>query len=61
MMPTDLIRMQMAMAFGMLELQQRMVSGALQMARWWMPGAPGPVSPGIGNICAPKGKRQARG
>ena len=28
MMPVDLVRMQMAMAFGLLDMQQKMVSGA---------------------------------
>lgn len=58
MTPVDLVRMQMAMAFGLLDMQQKMVSGAVQMALWWMPG---PVVPGAGNICVPAGKRQARG
>lgn len=57
MTPVELVRMQMAMAFGLLEMQQKMVSGAWQIALWWMPG---PVAPGAGNICAPTGKQQAQ-
>ena len=60
MMPVDLVRMQMAMAFGLLDMQQKMVSGAWQVALWWMPGA-APAAPGTGNICAPSGRRRSRG
>lgn len=60
MMPVDLIRIQMAMAFGMLDMQQRMVSGAWQMALWWVPGGAAALSPDATNICAPTGKRRAR-
>lgn len=60
MMPVDLVRMQMAMAFGVLDMQQKMVSGAWQMALWWMPGVVD-ATPGAGNICAPSGKRQTKG
>lgn len=60
MMPVDLVRMQMAMAFGMLDIQQRMVSGAWQMALWWMPGT-ATTSAGAGNVCAPSGRRRVKG
>ncbi|PLL12440.1 hypothetical protein C0V75_10840 [Tabrizicola sp. TH137] len=60
MTPVDVIRMQMAMAFGLLDMQQKMVSGAWQMALWWMPGATS-STPGAGNICAPSGRRRVRG
>ncbi|WGV17495.1 hypothetical protein [Fuscovulum ytuae] len=60
MMPVDLVRMQMAMAFGMLDMQQKMVSGAWQMALWWLPGAAAAAAPGAGNICAPAGRRRAK-
>lgn len=61
MMPVDLVRMQMAMAFGMLDMQQKMVSGAWQMALWWLPGATGAAAAGAGNVCAPAGRRRAKG
>ena len=38
MMAGDVIRMQMALAFGALAMQQRMVSGCWQMALWWSGG-----------------------
>ncbi|MBD1204292.1 MAG: hypothetical protein O9292_11360 [Rhodobacteraceae bacterium] len=60
MMPVDLVRMQMAMAFGLLDMQQKMVSGAFQMALWWMPGV-ATAAPGAGNICAPSGRRRTKG
>lgn len=37
-MPAEMIRLQMALAFGALEMQQRMLSGCWQMALWMMPG-----------------------
>lgn len=60
MMPVDLVRMQMAMAFGILDMQQKMVSGAWQIAMWWLPGGAASAT-GTGNLCAPAGKRRAKG
>ncbi|MEZ5754636.1 MAG: hypothetical protein R3D90_07685 [Paracoccaceae bacterium] len=60
MMPCDVIRMQMALAFGTLEMQQRMLSGAWQLALWWMPGA-APVLSGKGSSDNPSRKRRAKG
>ena len=60
MMPVDLVRMQMAMAFGLLDIQQKMVSGAWQMAMWWMPGGAAALAPNATNICAPQGRRKPR-
>jgi len=59
MMPVDLMRMQMAMAFGLLDMQQRMVSGAWQMALWWLPPATVAL-PDAGNGRTPGGRRRAR-
>jgi|GEM_PF-6297647 len=56
----DLMKMQMAMAFGLIEMQQRMVSGAWQMTLWWLPGgAVTAAPPGAGTIGAPSGRRRA--
>jgi len=43
-MAADMIRLQMALAFGALGMQQRMVSGCWQMARWWVAAFPAPRS-----------------
>ena len=59
MMPVDLMRMQMAMAFGMLDMQQRMVSGAWQMALWWLPPA-AVALPDAANSRSSGGRRRAR-
>lgn len=53
-MPAEMIRMQMALAFGALAMQQRMVSGCWQMALWW-----GAALPGAGSKAAPAGRRKA--
>ena len=55
MTPLDLMRWQMAAAFGMLDLQRRMMSGAWQVGLWWLPkGVEAPEA-------APKRGRKARG
>jgi hypothetical protein len=46
MTPLDLMRWQMAAAFGMLDLQRRMLSGAWQVGLWCLPpGHRGPLVP----------------
>ena len=55
-MPADVIRLQMAMAFGALAMQQRMVSGCWQVALWMLPGA---ALPGAGSGDTPAGRRKA--
>jgi hypothetical protein len=35
--PIELLRFQIAMAIGTLEVQQKLMSGAWQAAMWWMP------------------------
>lgn len=60
MMPCDVIRMQMALAFSTLEMQQRMLSGAWQLALWWMPGAV-PALSGQAHPGNAAGKRRAKG
>lgn len=55
MTPMDLMRWQMAAAFGMLDLQRRMLSGAWQVGLWCLPkGVDLPEA-------APKSGRKARG
>lgn len=39
MTPIDLIRLQMALAFGAMDMQRRMMSAAWQMTLWSLPGA----------------------
>ena len=59
MMPADMVRMQMAMAFGVLALQQRMVSGCWQMALWMTAAGQGAALPGTGSRGTPAGRRKA--
>ena len=54
---TDIIKLQMAFAFGALEMQRQLMGAAWQMALWSMPGA---ALPGAGSICAPAGRRKGR-
>lgn len=57
MMPVELMRMQMALAFGAMEMQRRMVGAAWQIALWSMPGA---ALPGAGSTGRPAGRRTGR-
>lgn len=60
-MPADVIRLHMAMAFGALAMQQRMVSGCWQVALWMLPRGtlPGAALPGAGSGDTPAGRRKA--
>lgn len=58
MRPIDLLQVQLALAFGALEMQRRMVGAAWQVALWSMPGA---ALPGAGSGGAPAGRRKGRG
>lgn len=57
MMPVDLLRMQMALAFGALEMQRRMLGAAWQMTLWSLPRA---ALPGAGSDCTPAGRGKGR-
>lgn len=54
---SDLIRLQIVMAFGLLGMQRRMVGTAWEMALWSLPG--GAALPGAGSVCTPAGRRTA--
>lgn len=58
MTPVDVMRMQLALAFGALEMQRRMVGAVWQVALWSMPGA---ALPGAGSTGRPAGRGKGRG
>lgn len=58
MRPIDLLQVQLALAFGALEMQRRMVEAAWQVVLWSMPGA---ALPGAGSGGRPAGRRKGRG
>jgi aconitase A len=62
MSPVDLMRMQMALAFGALEMQRRLMGAAWQVALWSMPGVnlTGAALPGVGSKDRPAGRRKGR-
>lgn len=57
MTPVDLLKMQMALAFGALEMQRQVMGAMWQVTLWSMPGA---ALPGAGSICAPAGRGKGR-
>lgn len=58
MTPIDLIRLQMALAFGAMEMQRRMLGAAWQITLWSMPGAAS--LPEAGLTTATAGRRRGR-
>ncbi len=60
-MAGDMIRLQMALVFGALAMQQRMVSGCWQMTQWMMPGSAGTGAATIAakGQAAPSARRKA--
>lgn len=59
MRPVDLLGVQLALAFGALEMQRRMLGAAWQVALWSMPGAA--ALPEAGSGGTPAGRRKRRG
>lgn len=59
MTPCDVIRMQVALGFGLLDMQRRMLGAIWQMALWSMPGAA--ALPEAGSGGTPAGRRKRRG
>ena len=57
MTPADLIRLQLVVACGLLEVQRRMVGAVWQVALWSRPE--GAALPGAGSGCTPAGRRAA--
>ena len=62
MTPVDVMRMQMALAFGALEMQRRLLGAAWQVALWSMPGVKlgGAALPGAGSKGRPAGRGKGR-
>jgi hypothetical protein len=58
MTPVEMMRLQMVLAFGALEMQRKLVGAAWQLALWSMPG--GAALPEVGRRGAEAGRRKVR-